>query len=288
MSSIDVLAAILSSREETIRGAAFGDPTQLRPLLSAGIIMPAGSVRSILCTECSAPHAAEVESNRSRTGWYCQEAGFVPVDLAVVAAFSVQTDVLAQRMHTALGIKGRLVSWPTGAPILWSIGTFDFRRLAVAVYLVPNLADLAVFNELNRYLESPHGHPHGIAVLASDQRKLEAVHLPGHTRVMQLGDVCAMDEDGKLTVDAERIAHLALPASLLRPPFPGRPPRKRELAVSILGDLDRAGKLDGKSGHAIEALVLAELRNRLDHNATLGRSTFLDALRSYSSRSCAS
>jgi hypothetical protein len=277
MSRIEVLAQILSSREALVRGAAFAVPEKLKPLISAGIIVPTGHVSSVLCTECSDPHTAEVDSVGGDLGWYCPEVGFVTADPVDVAAFEVRADVLADRLRIAIEAKRLASPWPTSDPLAWSIGSFDVRGLAVAVCLAPDVGDIEVLAELGRYLDSPPGHPDGTAVLTNDRRRLEATQLPGGARIVYLGDVVALGDDGHISVDRETLARLTLPETLLHPSLRGRPADKRIQVRQILEELDQQGRLGNLTGRPLLREVLPELRKRMGKNTTLSRSTLLDA-----------
>lgn len=281
MNSIGLLSGILASRNLLIRGAAFGSEERLAPLIAAGILLPAGHVASVLCTECETPHVADIESAADRPGWYCLEAGFVPAESVSISAFQVRIDVLAEALRTALGTTRPAAPAPTDVPRLWSIGSFDLGEFSVAVCFAPNLADASNLNELVRYLSTPRGHPHGSAILTNESREFGAILLPNAARIIPLGDVCSLNDDGCLAVDRNDLARRALPNRLLHPPQPGRPRTKRDRAREVLADLDSQGKLDGLSERAQYQMVRTELRNRNGDKVTLAKKTFVDALSEY-------
>lgn len=276
--SAELLCAILSSREHLIRGAAFAEIDRLNPLVSAGILVPAGHVASVFCLECASPHCAEVESVEGRIGWYCHEVGLVAAAPASVAAFEVRPEVLALRLHDALGGKKAPVGWPSKRPLLWDLGLFESHRFAVAVYLVPNATDPEAFNELCRFLRTPRRHPDGVAVLTNDDRDTSAIFLPEGVRIVRLSEVATIATDGHITLDTLAIAKNVLPRRMLDPPRPGRKPVKREIVVQIIGDLDRQGKLADLSEREQQKLVHASLKDRLGDEATLAAATFRAAL----------
>lgn len=284
MNSIDVLSAMISSRESVVRGAAFAKPKLLNPLVAAGVLVPAGHVASILCTGCSEPHAADVVSAGGNLGWYCPEVGYAPADPVITAALEIRTDALAELLRLAIGARRRASPWPPLSPLVWSIGCFDYRDKSVAVYLVANVADLGVFNELCRFLDSPRGRPDGTAILTNDQRTLEVVRLPGAAQIINLGNVVALDAHGSLIVDQDAISRRALPDWLREPPSRGRPATKRNQVVQIIEELHRQPGVGSVTDRKLQRLVLAELKARSDDNATLGRGTFVEALAEYRAR----
>lgn len=282
--SIEVLSAILSSREDVVRGEAFGKPADLAPLIAAGLIVPAGHVTSALCTECSEPHLADVVSFSCSLGFHCAEVGFVETFPESVAAFSVRPDCLAEKLSTAIGVTGKASSWPREEPVVWSIGAFEFQTGVTAVFLAANVSEPIVLNELTRYLEQPHGHPHGIAILTNDARDFELIRLPGGAKILSLGDVCEVKADGSLTFNREVVALRALPARFVRLAPTGRPATSRELVIRILSELDQAGRIDGLEDREVERAVRPEFRRRSGKKSGPGRGTFLAAFAEYRSR----
>ena len=103
MNSIGNLCAILASRETTVRAAAFGGCEQLAPWISSGVLVPAGPVATVTCTECDAPHMVDVETFGNRAGWYCAQVGFVEPEADSIAAFAVRCQALAE--HVASGAR---------------------------------------------------------------------------------------------------------------------------------------------------------------------------------------
>ena len=264
-----------------IRGAAFGTIELLNPLISAGLLIPAGHVASITCLECSAPHCSEVESVVDQVGWNCPEAGFVTASPFTVAAFEVRPEVLARRLRHALGGMGTPGRWPSKSPMIWELGTFEIGRLAVAACLVPNVAELEIFNELCRFLRTYRRHPHGTAVLTNDCRDMTAVLLPDGVRIVRLPEVTMITDEGGVKLDITALVQRVLPSRLVAPPKPGRDPAKREMVIRIIGELDRQGKLAGLSERTQQKLVHAVLKEELGEDATLGRGTFCAALAIY-------
>src|SRR6185503_9105556 len=144
MNSIGYLCSILASRETIIRAAAFGGCESLAIWISSGVLVPAGAVAAVTCTECDAPHMIDVETVGNRTGWYCAEAGFVEPEADSIVALVVRCQALAEQLSVALGWKRGVNAWPTDAPILWSLGEFQFGKLTIVAYFVPNVGDLPI------------------------------------------------------------------------------------------------------------------------------------------------
>jgi hypothetical protein len=284
MNSIGNLCAILTSRETTVRAAAFGGCEQLAPWISSGVLVPAGAVATATCTECDAPHLVDVETFGSRAGWFCAQVGFVEPEAHSIVALVVRCQALAEQLCVALGSNRTANSWPPDAPIIWSVGEFEFGKLTVAVYLVPNVGDLVIFNELRRFLRTPRGNPHATAILTNDDRDLSAIMLPDTVRIVNLSGVIDINDDGRPRINRNALAGRVLPERLMRPPAHGRPPTKREEAYQIIARLDREQKFDGLSDRAQHRLACIELQSCRGDKTILGWATFRDALLEYRSR----
>jgi hypothetical protein len=284
MNSIGNLCGILASRERTVRGAAFGGREALSFWISSGVLVPAGTVETVTCTECDAPHIVDVETFGKRSGWHCAQVGFVEPDPDTIMAFAVRCQALAEQLRLALGSKRVANPWPTEAPILWTLGEFGFGECIVAACLVPNVSDLVIFNELCRFLRSPRGNPHATAILTNDDRDLNALMLPDGVQIVKLVDAITLVAGRYLTIDRDELARRVLPTRLMRPPGRGRPPTRREEIYNILAVLDREHRLDGLSDRAQHRLASVELQTSRGKKAVLAWATFRDALREYRSR----
>jgi hypothetical protein len=284
MNSIGYLCSILASRETTVRAAAFGGWERLAPLISSGVLVPVGAVATAICTECDMPHMVDVETVGNQAGWYCPQAGFVEPGANDLVALFVRCQALAEQLSAALGWKRGVNAWPTQAPILWSLGEFEFGKLTIAAYLVPNLGDLLIAKELGRFLRSPRGNPHATAILTNDDRDLNALILPDGVRVVALTDAIGFDSSKRLSINLDTLARRVLPERLLRPPGRGRRPMKREEAYKIIAGLDQEHKLDGLSEREQHRLTRTQLQARQGKRAVLGWATFKDALLAYRSR----
>jgi hypothetical protein len=284
MNSIGNLCAILASRETTVGAAAFGGCEQLAPWISSGVLVPAGPVATVTCTECDTPHIVDVETFGKRAGWYCDQVGFVEPEADSIAAFAVRCEALAEQLRLAFGLKRGANSWPTDAPVLWTLGEFEFSKFAIAACLVPNVGDLTIFNELCRFLRTPRGNPHATAILTNDDRDLSAVMLPDSVRIVNLTDVIGLDNEGRLSINRDALARLVLPERLLRPTRRGRLPTKREETYEIIAGLDREHKLDGLTERGQHRLARTQLQTCRGKRVALGWATFRDALLEYRSR----
>ena len=226
----------------------------------------------------------DVETFGNRTGWYCAQVGFVEPQADSIAAFAVRCETLAEHLRLALGLKGGANSWPTDAPVLWTLGEFEFSKFAISACLVPNAGDLTIFNELCRFLRTSRRNPHATAILTNDDRDLSAVMLPDSVRIVSFIDVIEFDNEGRLSINRDAMARLVLPERLLRLTRRGRLPTKREETYEIIAGLDREHKLDGLTEREQHRLARTQLQTCRGERIALGWATFRDALLEYRSR----
>ena len=158
MNSICNLCAILASRETTVGAAAFGGCEQLAPWISSGVLVPAGPVATVTCTECDAPHMVDVETFGNRAGWYCAQVGFVEPEADSIAAFAVRCETLAEHLRLALGLKRGANSWPTD----FSSTTSHLGSILGSSHALPRYGDKVLF-EGSTGQPAPPSRPHRAA-----------------------------------------------------------------------------------------------------------------------------
>ena len=276
MNKVDLLCAMLVVRAPVIRGAAFAPRAELAPLVASGTLAVAGHVESILCSDCGAQH--EVEHIQGRLGWFCEEAGFVSPELDEVAAFEVRRERIALLIAGNLS-KGRVTTWPSEHPILWSLGSFDFRNFGIAVHFVPNIGNLETFSAVNDYLQLRQPRMDGIAVLTNDYRDLSALRLTQGSRIVRLADAFHIHCDGRTTVDLAGLAQLALPADKLRTPSRGRPAEQRNRLLPIIERLHATAGWEGLSERGQVRRIKFEYFTAYGKDANVSDTTVKDALK---------
>jgi hypothetical protein len=272
--SVDLLCAMLAVRTLVVRGAAFAPRAALAPLLASGTLVAAGHVESILCSDCGAQH--DVRPTQERLGWLCEDAGFVPAEPDEVAAFEVRRERIAARISDHLS-KGRVTTWPSEHPILWSLGSFNFRQFGIAVHFAPNIGNLETFDAVNDYLQLRQPRMDGIAVLTNDQRNLGGLKLG--SRIVRLADVFDIRLDGRTTVDLVAIAKWALPADKLRSPTRGRPAAQRDRLMPIIERLHATVDWARLSERGQVRRIKTEYLAAHGRDATVSDSTVKDALK---------
>jgi hypothetical protein len=275
MNSVDLLCEMIAVRTPVIRGAAFAPRAALAPLIASGILVPAGHVQSMLCSDCGAQH--DVELIQERLGWLCEEAGFVPVERDEVAAFEIRCERIAVRIGGHLS-KGRVTAWPTEHPILWSLGSFAFREFSIAVHFAPNIGNLVIFDTVNDYLQLRQSRMDGIAVLTNDHRNLSGLSLTRGSRIVRLTDVFDMLNDGQTTVDLKSLAQWALPADKLQVPSRGRPSVQRDRLMPIIERMHTAVEWAGLSERGQVRRIKTVYLATYGKDATVSDSAVKDAL----------
>lgn len=275
MNSVDLLCEMVAVRTPVIRGAAFAPRAALAPLIASGILVPAGHVQSMLCSDCGAQH--DVVPIQERLGWLCEEAGFVPVERDEVAAFEFRCERIAVRITGHLS-KGRVTAWPSEHPILWSLGSFAFRAFGIAVLFAPNISNLEIFDAVNEYLQLRQPRMDGIAVLTNDRRDLSGLNLTRGGRIVPLADVFDMLNDGRTTVDLNGLAQRVLPADKLQLPSRGRPPVQRDRLMPIIERLHTAVGWAGLSERGQVRRIKTEYLATYGKDATVSDSAVKDAL----------
>jgi hypothetical protein len=242
-----------------VRATALGAHGDLAIWISWGVLIPAGHVATVICTECDAPHFVDVENFGGRPGWYCADVGLFRPEARSIEAFEIRCDALAKQLSVALGLAASAKSWPAGAPLLWTLGEFEFDKMTIVVYLVPNVGELTLFSELGRFLRTPRGNPHATAIVTNDHRDLTSLILPDGVRIVHLADFVGVDNNGRLTADRDALTRRILPDRLMRAPRRGRPPTKRDEVRKIIEGLDRELKVEGLSERALYRLTHVQL-----------------------------
>ena len=276
MNSVDLLCAMLRVRTPVIRGGAFASRTALAPLVASGILVAAGHVDSILCADCGAQH--DVELIQGRLGWICDEAGVVPAERDEVTAFEVRPECIAARIASHLS-RGRVITWPSEHPILWSLGSFDFQGYGIGVCFAPDIGNLETSNVVNDYLQLRQPRMDGMAVITNDDRGLGRLSLAQGRRIVRLGSVFDIHDDGRTNLDLDAIAEWALPADKLRPPSRGRPAVQRDRLMPIIERLHASLDWGGLSERGQIRRIKAEYLGQHGKGATVSDSAVKDALR---------
>ena len=248
----------------------------MAPLVASGILVAAGHVESILCADCGAQH--DVELIQGRLGWMCDEAGVVPAERDEVTAFEVRPECIAARIASHLS-RGRVITWPSEHPILWSLGSFDFRGYGIGVCFAPDIGNLETFNVVNDYLQLRQPRMDGIAVLTNDDRDLSRLSLAQGSRIVRLRSVFDIHDDARTTLDLDAIAEWALPADKLRPPSRGRPAVQRDRLMPIIERLHASVEWGGLSERGQIRRIKAEYLAQHGKDATVSDSAVKDTLR---------
>jgi hypothetical protein len=205
----------------------------------------------------------------------------VPAQTHEIEAFEVRRARVAERISNHLS-KRRVTFWPQENPILWSLGSFEFRGFGVAVHFVPNIGNLEIFGAANDYLRR-RPRMDGIAVLTNDCRDLNSLSMAQGSRIIRLADVFDIRSDGGTSLDMERLAQCALPATELRPPSRGRPAVQRERLMPIIDRLQATKEWLGLSERGQVRRIKADYLLVHGREAAIANSTVREALKRFKS-----
>lgn len=270
---IERLCKVLAQGPREVHGSSIGTSNDIATLVQLGVLKPAGTIRSLVCSRCEEQHFADVVSTDERVGWYCPADGFVVATPDEIAAYAI---TLAPFLDLLSGQTDGKRRWarPKGAPILWSLGSHVFHGdLRIAVYYAHNAANTATLNSVLTILKTVE-RPDALAVLTSDTSDLSEVKLPYVGRIVALTDCVHISENGNLTLDLDWLARRVLPPEKLEPPKPGRPRSKRKLADDAIETL--VAKEQFPEGR--NAQLKAVMDNLKEQDNIVGKTTAGDAV----------
>lgn len=267
--TIEDLASVLSVHPRTIYGAAVGSEATIADLVQFGVLAPAGVVTHRLCDRCDRQHLAEIESSPDGQGWYCPADGFVVAEAADIAAYKVRVDAFVFLLARCVD-RPRRWAKPRAAPIVWSIGSFAYANLQVAIYFAVNISTLDVLNDLMPFLD---GDPRtdGFVVLTSDNADLSRLILPRTGRIVSMLDCLSITTTGQLEMRREWLARHVLPEHLLRRSKAGRRNTAEKLAAELIVELDQDGQLRALSGSERHRVLQAASQRKHGPLTTLSK-----------------
>lgn len=260
--------AVLAFAGVKIHGAALAAPKCLKPLVDLGVLIPAGHLSEVPCTECDEHHPASVFATAS--GWraVCHNIGVEFVPEEVLTVYEVRVTPFVDAIAKNMDHQSRWAQ-PRATPFLWSIGTFTHLDLRVGVYFMLNAGDLERLNDAMGWLKRDP-RPDAIAVLTNEARDLSDIVLPWDGRVVRFVDYACPNDRGAWTLDRTRLAERVIPTRLLAPRNQGRPNSAYTLAAALIPEVDRNGAVRAiNSVRGRHRLVLAEAKSRRGPSTTL-------------------
>ena len=279
--TVDDIRHLVSLRKQKVLGSAIGPTRLIGTLVDLGFLVPAGVATRRLCDRCNEQHLADVVSTSEGDGWYCPADGFVLASPSEIAIYTVRIKRLFELLTEQVE-KKRVWAKPQGKPVLWSIGSYQFQDLRIAIYFAADAADPETFNVIQQILDD-EPRPDGIAVLTNDTREISRLALPHHGRIVELSECVDISEDGRVLLKHEWLARRVLPTRLIEPPKRGRPSHARDALIPVIEDLDRAGQLP-PSVNAAATAALAEFKRLHPDKKPPGLSAAKDAVNFFNQR----
>jgi hypothetical protein len=115
-----------------VAASAYTDEPSFAALLTDGFLEPAGVIQSMPCPNCDALHDAEIVHHDGREGYFCAEAGFVPVDMSEIAAVRANVPKIIAALAVAFECRARKPSPLAGAT--WRVGRVTSEACDIAIY----------------------------------------------------------------------------------------------------------------------------------------------------------
>ena len=106
MQPIALLCEILA-RGRKVAASAYTDEPSFAALLTDGFLERAGVIQSIPCSNCDAMHDAEIVHHDGRAGYFCAEAGLIPVEMSEISAVRAGVPMIIAALADAFECRAR-------------------------------------------------------------------------------------------------------------------------------------------------------------------------------------
>ena len=136
MRPIALLCEILAQGRK-VAASAYTDEPSFAALLTDGFLETTGAIQSIPCSNCDALHDAEIVHHDGRDGYFCAEAGFVPVEMSEISAVRANIPKIIAALADAFACRARKSSPVSGAT--WRVGRVASETGDIAIYFHPTL-----------------------------------------------------------------------------------------------------------------------------------------------------
>ena len=136
MQPIALLFEILAQGRK-VAASAYTDEPSFAALLTDGFLEPAGVIQSIPCSYCDALHDAEIVHHDGRDGYFCAEAGFIPVETSEFSAVRASVPKIIAALADTFECRARKSSPIAGAT--WRVGRVASDTGDIAIYFHPTL-----------------------------------------------------------------------------------------------------------------------------------------------------
>jgi hypothetical protein len=204
----ELLCEVAECGEERFPAAAFGgveDPA-MAALVFAGLLTPAGVVKTLVCQRCDAPHPAEIQfdPDQGRHWWLCPSSGQQWATEADVAALSFDPVRLAARLDEALADAFESRKWRPKALVEGRASTLGCYRIGTAetiVVLAHRLDESDAAAAVAQAITASPRWDAGLILTTGEAFPLPG--LPDLYGALPLDQVLSIALDGAVAVDAE-------------------------------------------------------------------------------------
>ncbi|MEM9708635.1 MAG: hypothetical protein AAF871_07540 [Pseudomonadota bacterium] len=136
MQPIALLCEIIAQGRK-VAASAYTDVPSFAALLTDGFLETAGVIQSIPCSNCDALHDAEIVHHDGRAGYFCAEAGFIPVGMSEISAVRAGVPMIIAALADAFECRARKSSPIAGAT--WRVGRVASDTGDLVIYFHPTL-----------------------------------------------------------------------------------------------------------------------------------------------------
>ena len=136
MQPIELLCEIAAQRGKVAAFQYSREPF-FPALLAHGFLDETGVIQSVSCLNCDTAHEAEIMHHSGRDGYFCPEAGFVPVSENEIRAVRANVPKMIAALANAFECRARKSSPVTGET--WRIGKMGSEAGDITIYFHPTL-----------------------------------------------------------------------------------------------------------------------------------------------------
>jgi hypothetical protein len=239
---IELSCLIIESGLDNFASASFGGVGQPpgQALLSANVLRPAGTVRTLSCDACEQPHSVELEyrADHGRFGWMCPHAGFVTTPDADIATVAFDADALARELARAIGSVAGGQRWKVRAldRTSWVLGLFQIRTRWAPIALVGGwpIDRAEILSALLKLPAQDEG------LILSTNPAASPTTVAGRFAVLPLWAAITCSAEGKFSTHKDVLDAALLNAALARGPrLGGRPSLGLEKVARVVDALKR-------------------------------------------------
>ncbi len=136
MQPIELLCEIAAQRGK-VAAFQYSQEPFFPALLAHGFFEMAGVLQSVTCLTCDTAHEAEIVHHSGSDGYFCPEAGFVPIPENEISAVRANLSKLIAGLANAFDCRARKTSPVSGET--WRVGKVSSEAGDVAIYFRPTL-----------------------------------------------------------------------------------------------------------------------------------------------------